>query len=134
MEKQFSMLLIFWPGPIAPQPDVSPNGFPHVTEHGDTYEMMNEMERQCGEDENVQWFRSHISFRNIYYSRKLISRYNETSSLGSKNTLPVYLIECEEYKQALRRIPDKQTQFSDKYRITLQRINANYTNPRTRIC
>ncbi|MCD4770076.1 MAG: hypothetical protein K8R35_07920, partial [Bacteroidales bacterium] len=69
---------------------------------GDTYEMMNEMERQFGEDENVQWFRSHISFRNITYSRILTSRYNETSSLGSKNTLPVYLMECEEYKQAVK--------------------------------
>ncbi|MEA3478585.1 MAG: hypothetical protein U9R60_10435 [Bacteroidota bacterium] len=68
---------------------------------GDTYEMMNEMERQFGEDENVQWFRSHISFRNITYSRILTSRYNETSSLGSKNTLPVYLTECEEYKKAV---------------------------------
>ena len=69
---------------------------------GDTYEMMNEMERQFGEDENVQWFRSHISFRNITYSRILTSRYNETSSLGSKNTLPVYLMECEEYKQSVQ--------------------------------
>ena len=62
---------------------------------GDTYEMMNEMERQFGENENVQWFRSHISFRNITYSRKLITK---KSSLGSKNTLPVYLMECEELK------------------------------------
>lgn len=69
---------------------------------GDTYEMMNEMERQFGKNENVQWFRSHISYRNITYTRKLISGYNETSSLGSKNTLPVYLMECEEYKQAVQ--------------------------------
>jgi len=62
---------------------------------GDTYEMMNEMERQFGEDENVQWFRSHITYRNIAFSHKLISGY---SSLGSRNTLPVYLMECEEYK------------------------------------
>ena len=69
---------------------------------GDTYEMMNEMERQFGVDENVQWFRSHISFRNITYSRILTSTYNETSSLGSKNTLPVYLMECDEYKKAVQ--------------------------------
>jgi len=65
---------------------------------GDVYWMLNEMERQFGEDENVQWFRSHITYRNIAFSHKLISGY---SSLGSRNTLPVYLMECEEYKQTV---------------------------------
>ncbi len=68
---------------------------------GDTYMMMNEMELQFGENKNVQWVRSHICDRSISYTRKLISGYNETSSLGSKNTLPVYLMECEEYKKAV---------------------------------
>ena len=69
---------------------------------GDTYEMMNEMERQFGEDENAYWFRSHICYRNITYTRILTSGYHETSSLGSKNTLPVYLMECKEYKQSVQ--------------------------------
>ena len=69
---------------------------------GDTYMMMNEIERQFGENKTAQWFRSRICYRNINYSQKLTSRYNETSSLGSKNTLAVYLMECEEYKQAVK--------------------------------
>ncbi|MCD4771988.1 MAG: hypothetical protein K8R41_01245, partial [Bacteroidales bacterium] len=66
---------------------------------GDTYEMMNEMEHQFGENKNVQWFRSHICDRSIEYSRNLTSKYNGTSSLGSKNVLSAYLMECDEYKK-----------------------------------
>ena len=69
---------------------------------GDTYMMMNVIERQFSENKTAQWFRSHLCDRNIAYFQKLISRYCETSSLGSKNTLPVYLMECEEYKEAVR--------------------------------
>ena len=40
--------------------------------------------------------------RYIDYFTKLISKYGETSSLGSRNALPAFLLECEEYKETLR--------------------------------
>ena len=69
---------------------------------GDTYEMLNEIEHQFGENKTVQWYRAHLYDRNINYFAKLISKYGETSSLGSRNALPAFLLECEEYKETLR--------------------------------
>ncbi len=69
---------------------------------GDTYEMMNEIEHQFGEDENVQWYRSHLCDANISYLTKLISGYGKTLSLNSANALPAYLMECKEYKQTIQ--------------------------------
>ncbi|MCD6347212.1 MAG: hypothetical protein J7L96_07320, partial [Bacteroidales bacterium] len=66
---------------------------------GDTYEMLNEIEKQFGENKTVQWYRAHLFDRNINYFTKLVSKYGETSSLGSRNALPGYLMECEEYKE-----------------------------------
>ncbi|MEA1875968.1 MAG: hypothetical protein U9N86_03815, partial [Bacteroidota bacterium] len=66
---------------------------------GDTYEMLNEIEKQFGENKTVQWYRAHLFDRNIDYFARLVSKYGETSSLGSRNTLPGYLLECEEYKE-----------------------------------
>ncbi len=66
---------------------------------GDTYEMLNEIEHQFGENKTVQWYRAHLFDRNIDYFARLISKYVETSSLGSRNALPGFLLECEEYKE-----------------------------------
>ncbi|MBE9511185.1 MAG: hypothetical protein IMY71_09925, partial [Bacteroidetes bacterium] len=69
---------------------------------GDMYWMLNEMERQFGEDENIQWYRLHLCDGDISYLTKLISRYGITLSLNSANALPAYLMECEEYKKTIR--------------------------------
>ncbi|MCK4464255.1 MAG: hypothetical protein KAU83_00975, partial [Bacteroidales bacterium] len=69
---------------------------------GDVYWMLNEIERQFGEDENVQWYRSHLCDDDFSYLTKLITGYGITLSLNSANALPAYLMECEEYKKADR--------------------------------
>ena len=69
---------------------------------GDMYWMLNEMEDQFGEDENIQWYRLHLCDGDISYFAKLISRYGRTLSLNSANALPAYLMECEEYKKAVK--------------------------------
>ncbi|MCK4590232.1 MAG: hypothetical protein KAT86_00660, partial [Candidatus Latescibacteria bacterium] len=63
---------------------------------GDTHEMLDEMERQFGAHKIVAWYRLHLSDRDMAYFAKLTSMYGETSSLGSRNALPAYLMECEE--------------------------------------
>lgn len=68
---------------------------------GDTHEMLNEMERQFGEDKALEWYRLHLCDRDITYFATLISKYAEMSSLGSNNALPSYLMECKEYKEAV---------------------------------
>ena len=68
---------------------------------GDTYKMLNEIEYQLGENKMVQWYRAHLYDRNIDYFTKLVSKYGETSSLGSRNALTAIMMECEEYKIAI---------------------------------
>ncbi|MCD6334923.1 MAG: hypothetical protein J7M27_06285 [Candidatus Latescibacteria bacterium] len=65
---------------------------------GDTYEMLNEMERQFGAHKIIAWYRLHLCDRDITYFAKLTSKYGETSSLGSRNALPAYLMACEEFE------------------------------------
>jgi hypothetical protein len=66
---------------------------------GDTYLMLNEIGRQCGENKLLEWYKLHLHDRDMDRFAKLTTRHGETTSLGSRNALTLLIRECDEYKE-----------------------------------
>jgi len=66
---------------------------------GDTYLMLNEIGRQCGENKLLEWYKLHLHDRDMDRFAKLTTRYGEMTSLGSRNALTLLIRECDEYKE-----------------------------------